>query len=163
MRHRRLILGFIVLAFLLSLMVYSYQEYYQNSPQFKKYIQLFEAPEDLNNTEISFSAEIISVDTMNHTVLASIRAEPFSFPAVEIHTGSFDIQILKKGDLIDVIGVFHGGNHITARRIWLNEPWEIDLVYLRSLLAIPFVLYLFFVTWRLNTTTWCFERRKKDA
>jgi len=163
MKHKRLILGLLALFLLITSMVYCYQNYGKNDPQTKKYRQLFENPETLNNTEISFLGEILAIDRTNQSLRIFIQKEPYTYPPIEINTTNVDTQNLKKGDLIDIIAVLHGKNQITATKIWLNEPWKTDLIYIRSLPAIPFVLYLFFRTWKFNTTTWQFERRKKNA
>jgi len=163
MKYKRLILGLIAIFLLITLMIYSFQEYDKNDPQIKKYKQLFKNSENYNNTEISFVAEIITVNKTDHTLRVFIQEEPYNYPSVEINAGDFDIQNLKKGDLIDIIGILHGKNQMTATKIWLNEPWKTDLIYLQSLLAIPFILYLFFRTWKFNTKAWRFERRKINA
>ncbi len=163
MRNHRMILGFLALVLLLSLMVYSLQGYESNDPQIKKYKQIFATPDQFNNTNLSFSTEILSVDTTNRTVSAVLQAGSYTSPFVEIHVDAVNVQTLKKGDTIDVIGVFHDTNQITATELWVYHPWDVALLYLRSLLAIPFVFYLFFRTWRWDTATWRFERRKKDA
>jgi len=163
MKHKRIILGLFAIFLLITLMLYCFQEYDKNNPHIKKYKLIFENTENYNNIEISFHAKIITVNKTNQTLHVSIQEEPYTYPIVQINTGNLDIQNLKKGDLIDIIGILHGKNQMTATKIWLNEPWKTDLIYLRSLLAVPFVLYLFFRTWKFNTTAWRFERRKKDA
>jgi hypothetical protein len=163
MKYKRIMLGLFAIFLLITLMFYCFQEYDKNDPQIKKYKLIFENSETFNNTEISFLAEITTVNKTNQTLHVSIQEVPYSYPVFEINTGNLDIQNLKKGDLIDIIGIIRGKNQMTATKIWLNEPWKTDLIYIRSLLAVPFVLYLFFRTWKFNTTTWRFERRKKDA
>lgn len=163
MKYKRLILGVIAILILTLLMIYSVQEYGKNSPQIKKYKQVFLNGEYLNNSEITFKAQIIAVNQSNHTLHVSIQEEPYHYPHVEIFTGNLTIRNLKNGDLIDVIGTLQGKNQITATKIWIDEPWKEDLIYLRSLPAIPFVLYLFFRSWKFDFTTWRFQRRKKDA
>ena len=162
MRYQRLILGCIIIGVLLSVMVYSFQEYGRNDPQIKKYRQIFGSPEQFNNTSLSFSAEVLSVDPINQTVTAFIRAGAYTFPPVEI-IGVSDVSMLQKGDEIDVIGVFHDTNQVTITEMWVHHPWELTVLYLRSLLALPFVFYLFFLTWRWNAAGWRFVRRKTDA
>jgi hypothetical protein len=70
---------------------------------------------------------------------------------------------LKKGDVLDIIGILDGQNHVTAQNIWKNEQWKDDLIYVRSLPAIPFALYLFFKTWKFNPKKIRFYRRNKDT
>jgi len=144
-------------------MVYAYQNYEKNNPQIIKYTQIFEHPETYNNTEISFKAEILAIDRINQTIRVFIQERPYTYPQVHINTGNLSTQNLKKGDLIDVIAILHGTHPMTAKNLWLNEPWKDNLIYLRSLPAIPFVLYFFFRTWKFNHQTWRFERRKKNA
>lgn len=163
MNYKRTIIGVLSIFLLLTSMIYCFQNYDNNNPQIKKYKQIFENPENFNNTEISFFAKIIAINKTTQTLKVSIQEEPYIYPSVEIKTGSLNIQNLKKGDFIDIIGILHGKNQISATQIWLNEPWKTDLIYLRSLPAIPFVLYLFFRTWKFNIVTWRFDRRKKNA
>ena len=163
MKHRRIILGLVVLSILIMSMIYSYQNYEKNAPQIQKYKQVFENPEAYNNTELSFNAEILEVNQRNHSLRVFIQERPYTYPQVYVNIENIEIQNLKKGDLIEVIGVLHGKNNMTATKLWLNEPWKDTLIYLRSLPAIPFVLYLFIRTWTFNTTTWRFERRQKNA
>jgi hypothetical protein len=162
MRYQRLLLGCIITGLLLSLMVYSFQEYGQNDPQIKKYNQIFGSPEQFDNTTLSFSAEVLSVDSTNRTITALIRAGAYTFPPVEI-IGVSDVSMLQKGDEIDVIGVFHDTNQVTITEMWVHHSWELTMLYLRSLLALPFVFYLFFRTWRWDAADWRFVRRKNDV
>jgi hypothetical protein len=163
MKHMRIIVGLILLTILIISMVYSYQNYQQNDPHLQQINQLFAHPETYNDTEISFLAQILSIDNTNQTLRALIQERPYTYPQIIINTKNLQIPILQKGDLIDVITIYHGKNTFTATKLWLNEPWKENLIYLRSLPAIPFVLYLFFRTWRFNPATWRFERRKKHA
>jgi hypothetical protein len=162
MKHIRLILGILVIFLLLTSMGYSSQNYQKNDPQIKQYHQFFSDPAPLNNTEISFLGEILSIDQINHSLRIFIQKQPYSYPTLEINTTQVNTQNLKKGDLIDIIARIQG-QHVIATQLWLNEQWKTNLIYLRSLPAIPFALYLFFRTWRFNMTTWRFERRKKNA
>ena len=163
MRYKRLIICVLLILTLTFLMLYSYQEYDKNDVQIKKFTQIFENSEKFNNTEISFLAQVTCINTTNHSLRITIQEKPYTYPSLEINTGNLNITNIKKGDLIDVIGVIDGKNHITATKIWLNEPWKANLIYLRSLPAIPFVLYLLLRTWKFNIKTWRFERRKQHA
>ena len=162
MRRTRLILGLVAVVLLLF-MVYSFLEYDAHNPQIKEYEQFFETPTLFNNTELSFSAEVLAVDSMNHTMQVSLQVKPYASPPVALSAGDFDVHVLKKGDRIDGSGVFHGDGSITATRLWVIGPWETAMVYVRSLLAVPFVVFLFFRTWEWKSSVWRFERRKRHA
>lgn len=163
MKYKRPLLILLALLLLLSLMVYSLQNHYSNDPHSHTLHQLFENPQEVNNTKISFYAEVLAVNITTRTLRVFIQERPYTYPQVIIDTGDLDIHHLNKGDFIDVIGMFHADNHITATYLYRTEQWKNDLIYLRSLPAIPFALFLFFRAWTLNTTTWRFERRKKHA
>jgi hypothetical protein len=163
MVRRRVLVGILILVVLLMLMVYSFQEYYSHDPQLKKYRQLFEDPMVLNNTVLSFPAVVESVDLVNQTIFAVLKTDPVVFPPVEISLGALPSQHLSAGDRIDVIGVVQGKAWITASELRVIEPWQTTVVYLRSLFAVPFVLYLLVMTWVWNPSTWCFDRRDTDA
>ena len=70
---------------------------------------------------------------------------------------------MQKGDIVEILGVLDGKNHVTAEKTLVIERWKYDLIIIRSLPAIPFALYLFFRKWRFNKKTFRFERRTKDA
>lgn len=67
------------------------------------------------------------------------------------------------GDTIEVYGTLFDGTHMTADKLLISEKWKDDLIYIRSLPAIPFALYLFFRTYRFNPRSCWFERRKNHA
>jgi hypothetical protein len=163
MKYKRLILGSIVLILLISSMIYSLQAYDINDQQIKKCQLLFQNPDQYINSQISFCASIYKVDTINKTLRVAIEEEPYNYPVIVIKTGNLDIPNLKKGDLIDVIGILDGKNNMTATTLWLNTPQNTYLIYLISLPAIPLVGYLFFKTQKFDTTTWRFKRRKKNG
>jgi hypothetical protein len=163
MNHTRTILGLILLLILFSSMLYSFQNHEKNDPYIKTLTQLFEHPDNTSNTHISFEANILSIDRINNTLRVFIQEKPYTYPQVYINTETLDIQNLDKGDSIDVITIYHGNYTFSATKLWRNEPWKDTLIYLRSLPAIPFILYLFLRTWRFDTTTWRFERRTKHA
>ena len=163
MKYKRFILGISIILVLFVLMLYSYQEHDKNDVSVKKLTQIFENSEKYNGTEISLSVWVTDINETSNSIRGTIQEKPYKYPIVEIDAGNLNITNIKKGNLIDVIGIVDGKIHISATKIWLNEPWKADLILYRSLLAIPFVLFLFFRTWRFNINTLRFEQRKRDA
>jgi hypothetical protein len=163
MKYTHLTIGIVTILILILLMIYSAQEYSANNPQIKKYEQVFGSIANSNNTVITFRAQIRSVNQSNHTVRVSIEEEPYNYPQILIYTGNLELRGLTKGVLIDVIGTVQGKNQVTVTKVWVDEPWLENLIYLRSLPAIPFVLFLFIRTWKFDVTTRRFQRRRKDA
>lgn len=113
-----------------------------------------------NNTQVSFTGEITAVYKTNHTIEIKLREPPYSTIKVTTNNQGGDPQV---GDIVEILGILDDENHVTATRILISERWKHDLIYLRSLPAIPFALYLFFRTWKFNWDTYRFERRKKNA
>jgi hypothetical protein len=163
MRHVRTIFGFIIIIILISSMIYSFKNYEKNNPQTIKYNQIFQDPTLYINSHVSFKAEMLSINPENQTIRIFIQEKPYTYPQVTINIHNTSAPNLQKGDLVDIIAIVQGKTTMTATHLWINEPWKDNLIYLRSLPAIPFLLYLFFRTWTFNKQTWRFERRKKNA
>ena len=86
------------------------------------------------------------------------------YPQGIIHVNTTEqLTGAQPGDTVEVYGTFTGKNQMTADTLLITEQWKNDLIYLRSLPAIPFALYLFFRAYRFNTTTYRFERRQKHG
>lgn len=158
MKHKRLILGIILSVSLILLMLYCSLEYDNKDPQTTKC--KLENFDEYNNTKISFVGDIIEINETSQTLLVELQEPPF--PKIEIKTNNIEDD-LQKRDVILVIGIIDGKNHVTAERIWAHQQWKDDFIYIRSIPAVPFVLYLFFRTWKFNRKTCRFERRTRDA
>lgn len=158
MKHKRLWLGVLLLVLLALLMIYSSLEYDRKDPKIVKYA--LENFNEYNNTEISFVAEILEINETSLTL--KVRIEEAPYPLMKIKTNNIDNN-LQEGAIIEVLGILDGEDHVTAKKIWTHEQWKDVLIYLRSIPAIPFALYLFFRTWRFNRKTCRFERRSRHA
>lgn len=163
MRHIRTIVGSMIIIILISSMIYSFQNYEKNNPKTINYHNIFYDPTPYINTQVSFEAEILSLDPENQTIRVFIQEKPYTYPQVTINIHNITETNLKQGDLVDIIAIVQGRTTMTATHLWINEPWKDNLIYLRSLPAIPFLLYLFFRTWTFDKKTCRFERRKKNA
>ena len=157
MKNRRLILGIFLAFILTSLILYSGLEYNNYDPGIEYILENFET---YNNTKISFTGVIEEVNTTNHQITISIPKSPYY--SIEIKTDTMEDNI-QKGDIVEILGVLDGKYHVTAEKILISQRWKHDLIYIRSLPAIPFTLYLFFRTWQFNKKTFKFERRTKNA
>lgn len=165
MKYKRLFIGLFFALLLLLLLLYNYQEYEKNDVQIKKYKEVFENPEKYNNTEISFTAQVKKINETNKTMIVIIDEIPYSYPLVELNINNlvYNISSFKKGDLIDIIGILDGKDHVIVKKIWINDQWKNALIYIRSIFAIPFVLYLFFKAWIFNWKKMRFDRRNRDS
>ena len=159
MSHRRFFIGCFLLSLLLLLMVYYSLDYNNYDPD-SQYI--FKHFEQFNTTKVTLIGEVKDVDRTNNTLLIQIGQSPPKGIILLISTTE-NLNTTQQGDNIEVYGVLTSKNSITAEKLLISERWAYSLIFIRSLIGIPFVLYLFFRTWRFNRKTYRFERREKHG
>lgn len=121
---------------------------------------IFDNFEQFNMTKVTLGGEVKNVDRTNNTLLIELT-QPQKH--LILLSTTENINTTEQGDIVELYGILTSKNSMTAEKILISERWKYDLIFIRSLPAIPFVLYLFFRTWRFNRKTYRFERRKKDA
>jgi hypothetical protein len=157
MKHQRLILGILLLFLLLSLLMYYSMEHNHHNPE-PQYI--LDHYEDFINTKVVLSGEITNVDRTNRTLLVQVTSSSDGIIQV---TTTESLTQTHPGDVIEMYGTLTSNNQMNAESLLIFPQWKNTLIYLRSLLAIPLVLYLFIQAYRFNTDTLRFERRKQDG
>jgi len=155
MKYKKLIIGVILIAILLSLFVYSSIEHNKYHPDLDYILSNFEK---YNNTDIRLGGRITNVDLAEQIIFIKSDGTPYKEFTINISKVNFKGEI---GDHIEIFGTLNSPNQITAKKILVNTSWKYDLVYIRSLPAIPFALYLFFRAWKFNFKTYIFEKREK--
>jgi hypothetical protein len=158
MKKTKFICIVLLLSLLILVLLYSHLEFNKNDYPDSGF--LFENYQMFNNTEITFEASIREINTTDQTIQAVIGDPPYF--VVEIQTKTLESQF-KKEDVIFVVGILTGNRSATAEKIFVREQWNGYVIALSSIPAIPFVLYLFFRTWRFNRKTVTFERRDDHA
>ncbi len=153
MKHQRLIIAVIVSVLLISLILYqvTYQDIYDPDIEY-----IFAHIEDYSNTSIAFTGEIIEADAMQQHIIVAVGPPPLLL-TVTLPSHTDEVAV---GDIVEISGILHNRSHVTAQQLVHFERWKFDLIYIRSLPAIPFVLYLFFRTWRFDLKTFYFQRRR---
>lgn len=116
--------------------------------------------EDFLNTKVLMSGEITYVDGINQTLLVRVTNAPDDIIQV---TTTEPLSKTQPGDVIEMYGTLTNRNQLDAESVLIFEQWKNTLIYVRSLPAIPFALYLLFLAYRFNTATIRFERRKHDG
>jgi hypothetical protein len=157
MKHQRLILGSILILLLLCIMLYYNLDH--NNHEVSNYY-IVKHFEEFTTTKVKLTGEVTNVDITNNTLLIEVYPSPDGIVLVNT---TEPLTTAQPGDSVEVYGTFTAKNQMTAEKLLIFEQWKDNLIYLRSLPAIPFALYLFFRTYRFNTETYRFERRKKDA
>lgn len=157
MKHMRLLLGSILLFFLLSLMLY-YSLNYKTLGSDLPYIPNFN--KEFIPIKVRIEGVVTTVDSINHTLTVAIDP-PLNTP-IQVSTTD-DLSTAHPGDMIEVYGLLTNRTQITAETLFITNQWNNTLIYLRSLPAIPFALYVFFRVYHFNTTTYRFERRNQHG
>ena len=157
MKHQRLILGGILLLLLVFLMLYYSLDHNNHDPDNQYIVDHWE---EFTTTKVVLDAVVHDVDTTNNTLL--IEISPYPQGVIQVNTTK-PLTNAQPGDSVEIYGTFTGKNQMTAETLIITEQWKNNLIYLRSLPAIPFVLFLFFRTYRFNRDTYRFERRQKHG
>jgi hypothetical protein len=116
--------------------------------------------EQFNGTKVTMGGVVQHVDKANHTLLIELSQPPKYLILIST---TENISTIQPGDVVEMYGTLTSRTQITAEKLLIFEQWKDNLIYLRSLPAIPFVLYLFFRAYRFNTTTYRFKRRQKHG
>lgn len=159
MKHKRLILGIFLTIILILLMLYSSLEH---SKKEFDILYIFENYETYDN-KISFAGEIVDINQTSQILTIHLMEPPYSLKKIKTHNIEFKEYIPKKGDIVEILGTEDEENDVIAEKMLISQRWKHDLIFIRSLPAIPFAFYLFFRTWRFNRKTYRFEMRKQDA
>jgi len=155
MQKNKFILIVLLIAFLVLMLFYSQVEFSKND--YSNYNYLFENFDRFNNTEITFKATIREIDQTNQTILVNVLDYPHT--TVKVKTRSIDNQF-HEDDMVFVVGILKGENTVFAEKILIRGLWDDPIIFISSIPAVPFVLYLFFRTWRFNWKTLMFEWRR---
>ncbi len=140
--------------FLLLLCSYSGLFHNQYHPSFSYQLNHFQ---QYQNKSITITGVITEQNLDNNTVSIKINEVPYQNIWVTIP--SLEDKKVKSGDSIEVSGKLITKQHILADNSLITPSWMHDLIYIRSIPAIPLVLFFFFKKWRFNRTTCFFERR----
>jgi hypothetical protein len=157
MKHPRLIFGTILILLLFSLMLYYSVEVDNHDPDIQYILDHYE---EFTINKVGFDAVVHSIDTANNTLYVAVS--PYPQGIIQVNTTA-PLTETHPGDPVEVYGTFTGKNQMTADTLLFYDQWQYNLIFLRSLPAIPFALYLFFRTYRFNTKTYQFERRKNHG
>ena len=147
----------LTLTFLLSSIVIYYNLERENIEP--NIVDMIKNYNNYKNSSILVSGEILKINISEKIMIIRPGNSPNS--EIEIDFDKINIKA-EKGDIAEIYGIYDGKYHITAKKINISPRWKYDLIYIRSIPAIPFVIYLFFRKWRFNFKKLIFERREKN-
>ena len=131
MRYKRRVLGLILLIILFLLMIYSSLEYE------KKQFDIFYLFEN-QDSDIILTGEIKDINFSNKIISLKLSKPPYSLKEIKVENLESLDYIPKKGDIAEIL--VNEKDNLSADKILVYERWKHDLIYIRSLPAIPFVL-----------------------
>ena len=149
----KIIAATLALLALLLLMVYSSLEHDEKDPDMDYILKNYEKFE---GKEVHFGGKVVEVNGTE--VKIKLMEPPYDCLNVTMQSAS-----VEKGDIVEILGILDGERHVTAEKVMVSKSWKYSLIFIRSLPAIPFALYLFFKNWKFNFKKFMFEERRKDA
>ena len=151
---------FITVFVVILLLLCSYSAFYHDEyrPSFSYRIKHFQ---QFQNKSITLSGIIKEKNLSNNTVILQINEAPYQ--KIWILAPLHDIKNIKSGDHIELSGKLVTKQRILADEFIITSAWMHYLIYVRSIPAVPLILFFFFKNWRFNRKSWFFERRKFDA
>ncbi|KYK21456.1 hypothetical protein AYK21_04745 [Thermoplasmatales archaeon SG8-52-2] len=140
-------------------MIYSSFEYE------KKQFDIFYLVEnqEIQDSEMIFTGEIKDINLTNKMISLRLSSPPYNLKKIKVENLESLDYTPKKGDITEILVNKTEKDNLTAEKILIYERWKHDLIYIRSLPAIPFAIFLFFKAYRFNKKTFRFERRKHNA
>jgi len=150
---RKIIAATLALLALLSLMIYSSLEHDEKDPDMDYILAHYEK---FGGKEVHFGGKVVEINGTK--VKIELIEPPYGYVNVTIKNAS-----VEKGDIVEILGILDGKEHVTAEKVIVSKNWKYALIFLRSLPAIPFALYLFFRDWKFNFKKFMFEEREKNA
>lgn len=155
MYQKRFTFGLILVILLIGLMLYYSIDHNNHNPD-PQYI--LDHYEDYFTTKVVFTGEVEKIILINNTLLIHVTST-----SERILISTTEPLKTQQGDMIEVYGNFTSRTRMTTENLLINSRLGYDLIFIRSLPAIPFALYLFFRTYRFNPTTYRFERRQRHG
>lgn len=138
--------GILIPFILLTLMVYSSTEHNERDPDMEYILKNFEK---YNNTQVTFVGKVINLD---EEIEINLMEPPYASLTIQAKNVS-----VERGDVIEITGILDGEKHVTAIKVIISKGWKYNLIFIRSIPAIPFALYFFLRRWKFNVKKFKFE------
>lgn len=147
--NRRILAAILALSLLLLLDAY----YYLNHELHEEYPGNEEVIKGVEGL-VSISGQVSGIFPGSFYLLVKHGSE-------SIIIGALSGVEVSEGDMVEVLGTLRDGG-IIPDKIIVQENWAYRSIFLRSILAVPIVLYLFFRSWTFDFRKMGF-RRREDA
>ena len=145
----RLILGVILFSVILGFGIYYNSEFERH----KEYPSIGDAVLDpskyIGKKVVIWSHRV--VDIGDNTFTIEVTDQRFTV------TNASKVDV---GDRVEVLGTLEPGYRITAEKIIVSKEWKYYFIFVRSIVAIPLVLFLFFRNWKFDFKRFEFRGRE---
>ena len=142
------------LLFILFLLCAYYQtnhEYHREYPSLKDIVMNYE--KYIGET-ISISGEVVDVHSTTFQLLEREDGENTIF--VVLPKSNVDVDI---GDKVEVLGTLGPDYQISAEKMIVSKRWKHEFVYVRSFIALIFLVFVFMRNWKFDLMRIEFVRR----
>ncbi len=149
---KRTILIFILAIALLSLCLY-YQASYQEHSEYPGVKQITANYTRYIYSEVYVGGEVTALNDNGFELSTWHDGKDTAF---KVDHNSTKIEI---GDRVSIIGNLEPNYILTPNELLVSRKWDYYLVFIRSILALPILLYLFHKNWQLDSKQKLFRRR----
>ena len=144
-------LSLLLILFLLCAYYQTNHEYHREYPSLKDIVANYE--KYIGET-ISISGEVVGVHSTTFQLLEREDGENTIF--VVLPKSNVDVDI---GDKVEVLGTLGPDYQISAEKMIVSKRWKHEFVYVRSFIALIFLVFVFMRNWKFDLMHIEFVRR----
>ena len=135
-------LSLLLILFLLCAYHQTNHEYHREYPSVKDIVANYE--KYIGETA-SISGEVVGVHSATFQLLEREDGENTIF--VVLPNSNVDVDI---GDKVEVLGTLNHDYQISAEKMIVSKRWKHEFVYIRSFIALIFLIFVFMRNWKFN-------------
>jgi len=135
-------LSLLLILFLLCAYHQTNHEYHREYPSLKDIVANYE--KYIGETA-SISGEVVGVHSATFQLLEREDGENTIF--VVLPNSNIDVGV---GDKVEVLGTLGPDYQISAEKMIVSKRWKHEFVYIRSFIALIFLIFVFMRNWKFN-------------
>ena len=135
-------LSLLLILFLLCAYHQTNHEYHREYPSLKDIVANYE--KYIGET-ISISGEVVGVHSATFQLLEREDGENTIF--VVLPNSNIDVGV---GDKVEVLGTLGPDYQISAEKMIVSKRWKHEFAYIRSFIALIFLIFVFMRNWKFN-------------
>ena len=135
-------LSLLLILFLLCAYHQTNHEYHREYPSVKSIATEYSK---YTGETASISGEVVGVHSATFQLLEREDGENTIF--VVLPNSNVDVDI---GDKVEVLGILGPDYQISAEKMIVSKRWKHEFVYIRSFIALIFLIFVFMRNWKFN-------------